>query len=299
MIDPRIVTFITVAKTKNFTRAAEILNITQPGVFQQIKYLESHYGVRFIKKEGRTLNLTEEGEFFLQYAREIVNISAEMERNLRDGAPNMKRHKIAATMTIGEYIIPPILGAYKKKNPNINISLSVKNTNIILKSIIDREIELALIEGPFDKIKFKYKKFKDDQLVLAVSSNHDFAKRKSVRLDEILKGDLILREPGSGTREIFEGELIGKGYSMDTISGCMEVGSIRATISLVEANVGYTIISREAINKEVNEGTIVIVPIENLTIDREFNFVYLYDKEIDFINGFIDFCCSCNKAKYF
>lgn len=292
MIDQRIITFITVAKTKNFTRAAEILNITQPGVYQQIKYLESYYGVSFIKKEGRTLTLTEEGEFFLQYAREIVNISAEMERNLRDGAPNIKRHNIAATMTIGGYIIPPILGAYKKENPNVNITLSVKNTNVILKSIIDREIELAIIEGPFDKVKFKYKKFKDDELVLAVSPEHDFARKKSVDLDEILKGNLILREHGSGTREIFEGELVRRGYSTDTTSRCMEISSIRATISLVESNVGYTIISREAINKEVNEGTIVIVPIDNLTIDREFNFVYLYDKEIDFIDGFIDFCCS-------
>ncbi|QUH21287.1 LysR family transcriptional regulator [Alkaliphilus sp. B6464] len=297
MIDSRINTFITVAKTKNFTRAAEILNLTQPGVYQQIQYLENYYEVKFIKKEGRALKLTEEGEYFLQYAREIVNISAEMERNLRNGAPTIKRHNLAATMTIGGYVIPSILGDYKKDNPNINIALSVNNTNIILKKIIDREVELALIEGPFDKIKFKYKKFKDDELVLAVSSEHDFAKRESVNLNEVLIGNLLLREPGSGTREIFEGELISHGYSTDTISGCMEVGSISAIVSLVKANVGYTIISKEAIKKEISEGPIVIVPIDNFKMYRDFNFVYLYEKEIDFIDNFIEFCCNYDGLK--
>jgi len=297
MIDPRIITFITVAKTKNFTRASEILNITQPGVYQQIQFLENHYGIKFIKKDGRSLKLTEEGELFLQYSKEIVNISEEMERNLKNGSPTIKRHNISATMTIGGYVIPSILGAYKTSNANINITLTVNNTNVILKKIMDREVELALIEGPFDKMKFKYKKFKNDELVLAVSSKHDFSNRQSVALNEVLKENLVLRERGSGTREIFEGELISHGYSIDTISGCMEVGSISAIVSLVESNVGYTIISREAIKKEVKQGSIVIVPIDNVTIDREFNFVYLYDKEIDFINNFMDFCCDYNKIK--
>ena len=132
MIDSRVHTFITVAKTKNFTRAAEVLNLTQQGVYQQIQYLENYYGTKFIQKEGRTLKLTEEGEFFLQYAKEIVNISAEIERNLSNGAPTIKRHHIAATMTIGGYVIPTILGDYKKENPNTNIALSVSNTNVIL-----------------------------------------------------------------------------------------------------------------------------------------------------------------------
>lgn len=297
MIDPRILTFIAVAKTKNFTRASEILNLTQPGVYQQIQFLENHYGAKFIKREGRSLNLTEEGEFFLQYAKEIVNISAEMERNLKNGSPSIKRHNIAATMTIGGYVIPSILGKYKTENPNLNIALSVNNTNVILKKIVDREIELALIEGPFDKIKFKYKKFKDDKLVLAVSSRHDFAKRKTVDLEEVLKGTLILRECGSGTREIFEGELISRGYSIDTLSSTMDIGSISAIVSLVEANAGYTIISKEAIKKQVEQGTIKIVPIDGVTINREFNFVYLYDKEINFINSFIEFCCTYNRTK--
>ncbi|ABW18573.1 LysR family transcriptional regulator [Alkaliphilus oremlandii] len=297
MIDSRVHTFITVAKTKNFTRAAEALNLTQPGVYQQIQYLERYYGTKFIQKEGRTLKLTEEGEFFLQYAKEIANISAEMERNLRNGAPTIKRHHIAATMTIGGYVIPTILGAYKKENPNTNIALSVSNTSVILKKIIDREVELALVEGPFDRIKFKHRKFKEDELVLAVSKSHDFAKRKFVQLDEVLKGNLILREPDSGTREIFEGELISHGYSVDTISGCMEVESITATISLVKENVGYTIISREAIKREVKEGSIVIVPIENFTMYRDFNFIYLYEKEMDFMEDFIEYCCNYKVLK--
>ncbi len=292
MIDSRILTFITVAKTRNFTKAAEILNITQPGVYQQIQFLENYYETKFIEREGRLLKLTKEGEFFLQYAKEISNISSEMERGLRSGAPTIKRHNIAATLTIGGYVVPPILGEYKTDNPNISIDLHVDNTNIILKKLIDREVELALIEGPFDKTKFKYKKFKNDELVLAVSSKHEFANRKVVTINDVLKGNLLLREHGSGTREIFEGELITRGYSTETLSKCMSLGSINAIISLVESNIGYTIISKEAVKNEVEQGKISIVSIDNFCINREFNFVYLYDKEIDFINNFMDFCCK-------
>ncbi len=290
MIDSRLITFITVAKTNNFTRAAEILNLTQPAVYQQVQYLESHYGVKFIKKEGRHLKLTEEGKILLEYAKEMYAISQRMEEKLKDSSSIIRRHRIGATMTIGGYVLPSILGKYKNVNNNINITLHVDNTNIILKKLIDREIELAIVEGPFDKKKFKFKKFKDDELILAASSNHDFASRKSVELEEVLEGNLLLREQGSGTREIFESELIRRGYSPDTINAHMEVGSITSLVSLVEYNAGYTIISREAIQRELEQGTIVVVPINNFSMLREFNFIYIDEKEMEFINGFINFC---------
>ncbi|WP_461613921.1 LysR family transcriptional regulator [Clostridium sp. Marseille-QA1073] len=294
MIDSRLITFITVAKTNNFTRAAEILNLTQPAVYQQVQYLETHYGVKFIKKEGRHLKLTEEGKILLEYAKEMYAISQNMEEKLKDSSSIIRRHRIGATMTIGGYVLPHILGKYKNVNNNVNITLHVDNTNIILKKLIDREIELAIVEGPFDKKKFKFKNFKDDELILAASPNHDFASRKSVELEEVLEGNLLLREQGSGTREIFESELIRRGYSPDTINAHMEVGSITSLVSLVEYNAGYTIISREAIQKELEQGTIVVVPIKNFSMLREFNFIYIDEKEMEFINDFINFCYEIN-----
>jgi DNA-binding transcriptional LysR family regulator len=148
----------------------------------------------------------------------------------------------------------------------------------------------AIVEGPFYKSKFRYEKFKDDELVLAVSPENELAKQKKVDAGDIIKGNLILREKGSGTRKIFEDRLLKEGYDLNYLEGYMEIGSISAIKSLVETNLGYTVISRETIKKELNLGTIKVAAIKNMRIFREFNFVWLPDNEEEFINKFIEFC---------
>ncbi|SHH13054.1 LysR family transcriptional regulator [Tepidibacter thalassicus] len=290
MIDTRLITFLTVAKTKNYTKAGQILNLTQPAVSQQIKFLEEYYNVKLIKKRGKQIDLTQEGEILFKYAKELEILSRNLESKLKNKSSIVKKYNIGATMTIGEYVLPYILGEYRNIYKNIDIILNVNNTKIIIEKLLNREIDLALIEGCFDKSKFNYKKMKDDELVLAVSNKHYFSKKKEVELDEVLSGNLILREKGSGTREIFENKLVELGYNLEKINVYMEIGSINAIKSLVESNLGYTVISKEAIKREVNLGVINIVPIKDVKIIREFNFVYLNDGFMDFIDDFINFC---------
>ena len=164
----------------------------------------------------------------------------------------------------------------------------VNNTEEILEKLINGKLDFALIEGPFDKNKFKYKKLKDDELVLAVSNENKFAKETKVSIKDILSGSLILREKGSGTRKIFENKIIELGYSLNDLNGCMEIGSISAIKSLIELNLGYSVISKETIKKEIAQGIIKAVAIKDVRIFREFNFVYL--QEDDFINSFMEYC---------
>ncbi|MFL0269095.1 LysR substrate-binding domain-containing protein [Candidatus Clostridium radicumherbarum] len=289
-MDIRLLTFITVSKTKSYTKAAELLNITQPAVSQHIKFLEEEYNVKLIKKSGRSLDLTEEGLILFDYAEEIKVLYSALEMRLKHKSGIIKKYNLGASMSIGGYILPYILAKYKKINENVNIFLQVNNTEEILEKLINGRLDFALIEGPFDKNKFKYKKFKDDELVLAVSANNNFTKLTEVTVEEILKGNLILREEGSGTRKIFENKLIELGYSLNDLSGCMEIGNISGIKSLIELNLGYSIISRETIKKELSQGTIKTVAIKDIKIFREFNFVYL--EEDEFIDSFIDFCCE-------
>ncbi|MGV8980067.1 LysR family transcriptional regulator [Clostridium sp.] len=288
MLDTRLTTFITFASTKSFTKSAEVLNITQPAVSQHIKFLEEKYGVRFIEKHGKVFDLTEEGVILLKYAEEIDVLYRAIEMNLKNKGAISKTYNIGASMTIGGYVLPYLLGKHKKLYENIDVLLQVNNTEEILEKLVSGKLDFALIEGLFDKKKFKYKKFKDDELVLAVSKDHDFAKAKEVGIDAVINGNLILRERGSGTRDIFENSLIELGYDLNDLKCYMEIGSISAIKSLVELNLGYTIISRETIKKELKIGTIKEVEIKGLSIFREFNFVYLYEE--DFIEEFMDFC---------
>ena len=292
MIDIRLLTFITAAKTKSYTRAAEILNITQPAVSQHIKFLEDEYGVHLVKKCGRGFELTEEGLILFKSAEEIEALYRSLETKLKNKSGIAREYNAGASMTIGGYILPYILAEYKKSYPNINILLQVNNTEEILEKLINGKIDFALIEGPFNKYKFRYKKYKDDELVLAVSSENDLAKQTQVSIDDVLNGNLILREKGSGTRKILENKIIELGYSPNDLNGFMEIGSISAIKSLIGLNLGYSIISRETIRKELIQGNIKEVPIQGIRIFREFNFVYLHEDE--FIDSFIEFC---NKIK--
>lgn len=292
MFDTRLITFITLAKTKNFTKTAEILNITQPAVSQQIKYLEEYYGVNFLRKEGKRLDLTEEGRLFLEYAREIENLSKKIELTFKNNASLIKKYNIGATLTIGAYVMPDLLGEYKKLHPNIDVILHVYNTKDMIKKILNRELNLAIIEGLFNKKVLKYIKLKDDELILVVSPKHEFARRKEVAIKDVLNGKLILREHGSGTRRIFENAVIQKGYNSGDINVYMEIGDISAIKSLVESNLGYTVISKEAVKNEMDRGTLIQVPIKNLSIKREFNLVFLGDTDMSFVNQFTKFCCE-------
>lgn len=288
MIDLRLLTFITVAKTKSYTKAAEILNITQPAVSQHIKFLEDEYEVHLIKKYGKGFDLTEEGLILFKYAEEIEVLYKALEMKLKNRSGIIKTYSIGASMTIGGYILPYILGKYRRINQNINILLQVNNTKEILEKLIAGNINLAFIEGIFDKSKFKFKKYKEDELVLAVSPQHKFANKEQVTVQEILEDNLILREKGSGTREVIENQFFELGFDINNSKKYMEIGDISAIKSLIELNLGYSIISRETIKKEILQGTIKEVPIRNVRIFREFNFVYFHDEE--FIDEFIKFC---------
>lgn len=288
MIDIRLETFITLAKTKSFTKSAEILNITQPAVSQHMKFLEDEYGVSLVKKQGRGFHLTEEGKILLKYAEKIDAMYRALSMDLKNKASIMKTYNVGASMTIGGYVLPYILAKHKRLYKNIDILLQVNNTEQILQSLLEEKLNFAIVEGHFDKTKFKYYKLKDDELVLVASPRHKFSTLETVAIEDVISGNLILREKGSGTREITEESILKLGYSIKDLNCYMEIGSISAIKSLVESNLGYAIVSRETIKKELEVGTLKVIPIKDFQIKREFNFVYLH--EDDFIKKFMDFC---------
>lgn len=288
-MDSRLHTFLMVSKTKNYTRASEKLNLTQPAVYKQIQYLEKYYGVDLFKREDREIKLTHKGEIFLQYANQIINIHEELKEKLSEKDSNLVKHRIGATMTIGGHILPKIIYDYMDLNRDVNISLTVNNTNIILKKLLDREIVMALVEGSLDKTKFKYRKFKDDELVLVGPTKGPLSEIKELTIDELLKENIIVREKGSGTMEAIEAAFTSKGYSHDVLDNYMEINSINGIKNLVEEGLGLSILSKVSVEKEIGLKALRIIRIKDMSIVREFNFVYIYNKDIDFIDDFIEY----------
>ena len=178
MIDLKLLTFITVAKTKNFTRAADILNITQPGVSQHIKALEEYYNAKLFYKKGKQMELTSEGMLLFSYAIEVDRMSKMIKYELDNKSSIINKYYVGATLTIGGYVLPKIIGQYRKKHENTDIILYVENTEAIIKRLYSGDIYLGVIEGPFNKSKVNYYKFRDDELVLAVSEAHPFVAKR-------------------------------------------------------------------------------------------------------------------------
>jgi len=290
VIDIKLETFITVADTKNFTRAASILNMTQPAISHHIKLLEEYYNVKLLEKKNKNMELTEAGKILYKYALEIDKMSKLAKKHLSNESSIIKRYNVGATLTIGGYVLPPIIGNYKMNNNNIDIILQVENTENIIQKLFSGEIILGVIEGPFDKSKVIYEKFKDDELVFAISKNHEMAKKKKIAIEEILSEKLILREKGSVTRQIFEDYMAQQGFKPKNITPYMEIGDITAILSLVESGLGATVVSKEALNSTLMSKKIKALSIKNMKMKREFNFIYLKNSNMDFIKNFIEFC---------
>jgi DNA-binding transcriptional LysR family regulator len=171
--------------------------------------------------------------------------------------------------------------------------MQVHNTQIITGKLSSGEIDLGLVEGPFDKSKFDFYRLREDELVFVVSPQNPLACKTRVDVAEVLAGNLILREEGSGTRKVFEDSLLSLGVSLSGFRSFMEIGSIGAIKSLVGLNLGSTVISKTAVQNEIASGSLRMIPIRGLRILRSFDFIFLKTGPAAFLNRFISFSAGC------
>lgn len=289
MIDEKLRTFISVAETLNFSKTAELLHMTQPAVTQHVNGLEAYYGVRLFTDRRKGMRLTEEGQLLLEYATEMYRLSRSLKIQMQSGENRVRTYLVGATMTIGGYVLPKVLGKYKLDYPMTDVKLTVANTEKVIQQIIRGELVLGLVEGPFPIERFHSVLLRKDELIVAVSVKHPLAKEESVSLETLLSYPLILREKGSGTREVFEKAVVSAGYEVNEMKVHMEIGNIHALVSLVESNLGATVISRDAIQDGLKRGTLKEVIVSDVRIEREYRFVYLDDR-IAFIPEFVAYC---------
>ncbi len=274
MIDFRILTFLNVCETRNFTKTAKNLCITQPAVTQHIKYLEGYYNTKLIDYEGKKMIITKGGEILLKYARESKNILYETEKDLQKLRDNLNIINIGATLTIGEFIMPDIVKNYIKENPKVKLNLIVDNTQNLIEKLKSGKIDFAFIEGYFNKEEFEYHLYKEDEFVLIASKDNNILNKENIELEDIKKQKLIIREKGSGSREILERLLANRNITLDNFKDVMEIGNINIIKELIKENLGITFIYKVAVKEEIEMGNIKIVGKETLSLKREFNFVF-------------------------
>lgn len=268
MIDFRITTFLTLCETMNYRIAAEKLNMTQPAVTQHIQYLEKHYDCKFFLYNGKTLSKTKEASILERYS--YANIYNENELILALSKPNICHLKIGATKTIGEFVIAEHLTNFLKDKKN-NLSLTVDNTANLLQLLDAGIIDFAIIEGFFDKGSYDYELFRYEPFIGICSINHPFA-GKEITFNDLLTEVLILREVGSGTRDVFEQTLYENNLSIDSFDKIVCLNNFGLILDLVSNNVGISFVYETIAKKSNNISTFTI---KSKSIVREFNYVYL------------------------
>jgi DNA-binding transcriptional LysR family regulator len=273
MIDFRHQTFLQLCRIKNYTKTAAKLHITQPTVSQHIKHLEDHYGVKLFNYSGKKLKITEAGKKLYNYTERMFADSREIENTVKEKS-DRENIKFGATLSIGEFVMPDILNQAMGEKPDLNFDMLVENTEKLLSKLKKGEINFAILEGFFDKSKFGYKLFSKEKFI-GICSPESKLSREKIKLENLLDSRLILRENGSGTREILEQILYTNNLSQKSFSSTLEIGNLNAIKILVAQNRGISFIYQAAAKKELENNIISTLKIKDFNIKREFNFVYL------------------------
>lgn len=268
--------FYTVAAKGSFSAAAQSLHMSQPAVTMQIQALEEYYGTKLFHRSTKKVELSEAGMTLLPYAEKGIALIRET-----DHAMSKYTHQLAgklqlgASMTFGEFILPRLLGVFGKEYPHIAISMKVMNTKQILDEVLSHQLTFGLVEAELQHPDLKIEAVLNDELKLILPSDHPLLEKDSIRYEDVLEYPFILREQGSGTRDVMEKELIRQGKDPGQLRIVMEIGNTGAIKSAVEAGFGLSIISPTSVKNEVALGLLAVRDIEGVFFKREFNAIYL------------------------
>lgn len=268
--------FVTVCKTESMSQAARELYMTQPAISQTISELEAKLNVKLFDRIKKRLNLTYPGKVLLRYSKRILNLIEETEHTIEDIANmNQGQLRIGASMTIGTYLLPEILSKFNQESKEIDLPFIIDNTSVIEKMILNNEIDFALVEGPIHSNDINVEPFFNDELYLIISTKHKWNNQETIKPCEIKKENFIMREEGSGTREVIENTMAKFDLTYQTTH---ILNNIEAIKKAIEANVGISILPEIAVKEEVNNGKVSKINIEGVDFKRKFRIIYHKDK---------------------
>ena len=273
MLDFRHESFLALCKIKSYTKAAEILSITQPAVSQHIKYLEEYYGGKLFLYEGKTLKLTQRGEKLLQYALTMSADSSQIRQELQ-AEETENTLPFGATLSIGEYVMPAAVEGLMARFPHLRIELLVANTDTLLQKLRDGKINFALLEGFFDKAGYDWALFSQEEFIPVCGKGHPLAGQK-VPFAQLLDNRLIVREEGSGNRDILEQILHSHCYTVESFRQVSTIGNVNVIKQLVERGHGIAFLYKAAARAELAQGRLCTIEVEGYSARHDFNFVFL------------------------
>lgn len=278
MADRRLHVFHTVAQLSSFTKAANRLHMTQPAVTFQVKQLEEQFNTRLFDRNHNRITLTEAGQTVFDFADKILNLYEEMENSVGELTGEMRGVLlVGASTTIGEYLLPRVLGAYRAAYPAMKVRMNVANTRDIVQQVENNTIDIGIVEGAVHNSNLAIRECQPDQLVAIFPHGHQLAAKERVTPAELLDYQFVLREEGSGTREVLADYIREGGADPNKLDIVMELGSGESVKGAVESGLGISVVSQATVRKEAQLGTLEVRPLDP-ALERAFSFVHQKQK---------------------
>jgi DNA-binding transcriptional LysR family regulator len=269
--------FHTVARVLNFTRAADELHLTQPGISKHIKGLEAFYGTRLFDRLGKKVVLTQAGEILFKASGAMAELLQESRARMHDlrGLAGGKL-RLGASITIGTYLLPALLVKFRNAFPEVDIKVDIALSQQVVDKVLNNTLEIGFVGHHAEDRRLTAFPFRKEKMVLAVAPEHPWAARTSpVRLKELSGQPFLLSREGSGTRTTLSALLDKAGIALENT---MELGTAEGVKQAVEANLGVSILSHHVIAKDLATGAIQAVRLAGGAPTRQLSGVYHKDR---------------------
>ena len=296
MISFRHEVFFEVANLLSFTKASQVLNLSQPAISKHIKALEETYKTSLFERIGGSIKLTEPGRILLNHLRQAREIRIRLEYELSTHQDEYKAKgelRLGASTTVTLYIIPEILSAFRRKYPNVHITLLNRNSENVLSALGNNEIDLGIIEGQTKTTSVNYRYFLSDEVIAVCSPKSELWFRESITLSELKNYPVALRERGSGTLASVKAALEERNFKLSDLKNNISLGGTEAlkNFLLVDDCLGF--LPLKSVRKELISGALKRVYVEGLQITRQFFFIQRHGSENDpFGQAFVKFALN-------
>ncbi len=266
--------FQAVAQSRSFTRAADLVHLTQPGISKHIKQMEAYFGVPLFSRSGRKVTLTEPGQVLFEATQEIMATIDAAERRIDDlkGLRGGKL-RLGTSFPIGVYLLPAVLARFRKRYPAVEVTLDIALSDTIGPKLVANEIDLGLVTYEPRDARLVSRTFMTDELVAIVSRKHPWATKTRIKPQELTSETFIVASRGAGTRTVVEERLRSLGIVLPNV---LEFGNLEGVKHAVEAGLGISIQARSVVKREVAAGSLRGIKLAGM--DSKIEFLYVWRK---------------------
>ncbi len=273
MISTRHEVFLAVAQQQSFSKASEVLYISQPAISNHIKALESFYKTKLFNRKGIHIELTSSGKLLYEKLQIVKKIQDQTEfeiASLNDSFQAKGLLKLGASTTVALYILPKVLSAFNQLYPLMSISSLNRNSELVLDALLNEDINLGIIEGRGKLTNVDYQPFLSDKVVAVCNTNSPIAKRKQYALKEILQMPIAIRERGSGTLAALKYSLEKNNIKISNLNIKVRLGGTEALKNFLLESDSLGFLPQRSVSKELKYGELTEILFEGLKIERNF-----------------------------